>query len=93
MKTVRLDEWLLIIKQLKIKLHPSPDPNTEKPFWVSALYFEGDIQGEGRTAIDLPTGEYNYKFKAKENDKNGHVLDVWVPENHKFTIVNSAADN
>jgi hypothetical protein len=61
------------------------DPNTGKPFWVSALYFSEAYPGA--KVIDLPTGEYNYKFKAKANGKNGHVLDVWVPKNHKFTIV------
>ncbi|NOU97413.1 hypothetical protein GC093_29905 [Paenibacillus sp. LMG 31456] len=76
--------------ELPFRLHDTPDPNTGKPFWVSALYFEGNVQGDGRTAINLPTGEYNYKFKAKEIGKNGHVLDVWVPKNHKFTIVDSA---
>lgn len=61
------------------------DPNENKPFWVSALYFSEAYPGAN--VINLPTGEYNYKFKAKANEKNGHVLDVWVPKNHKFTIV------
>jgi hypothetical protein len=64
-----------------------PDSNTNEPFWVSTVYLNGAVPGgesDGRTSIDLPTGEYNYQFKAK--DKNGHVLDVWVPKNHKFTI-------
>ncbi|PLR96493.1 hypothetical protein [Bacillus sp. T33-2] len=66
------------------------DPNTGKPFWVSALYFKNAYPGA--TVIDLPTGEYNYKFKAiskgiKGHGKKGYVLDVWAPKNNKFTIV------
>jgi hypothetical protein len=80
------------ILELPFYYHADPvtgdgvDPNTGKPFWVSALYFKEAYPGA--TVVDLPTGEYNYKFKAKANGKNGHVLDVWVPKNHKFTIVN-----
>jgi hypothetical protein len=80
------------VLELPFRLHQTPDPNTGKPFWVSALYFEGDIQGKGRTAVNLPTGEYSYKFKAKVINKNGPVLDVWVPKNHKFTIIDSSTD-
>jgi hypothetical protein len=57
------------------------DPNTNRPFWVSPV---------NNLAV-FPTGEYNYQFKAK--DKNGHVLDVWVPKNHKFTIIDSSVTN
>lgn len=67
--------------------HPFVDPNTQKPFWVSTIYLKGDVPGgagPGRSAIDLPTGDYSYKFVAK--DKKGHVVDVWEPENHEFTI-------
>jgi hypothetical protein len=71
--------------ELPLHYHKGPggineDPVTHKPFWVNAL-FPG--------AIDLPTGDYNYSFKAKANDENGngHVLGTWVPKNHKFTIV------
>ena len=78
------------ILTLPFHLHETPDPNTNKPFWVSTLYFEGDITGPGRTAVDLPTGEYSYKFKAK--DKKGRVVDEWEPKNHKFTIVKSAVN-
>jgi hypothetical protein len=67
------------------------DPNTGKPFWVSALYFNEAYPGA--TVVDLPTGEYNYKFIAKANGKNGHVLDVWVPKNHKFTIIDNGTNN
>ncbi|WP_423800611.1 hypothetical protein [Neobacillus sp. SAB-20_R2A] len=50
------------------------------PLWVGAIrLFE----------TDLPTGTYNYQFKVKENGKNGKVLDVWVPKNHKFTVTDS----
>lgn len=79
------------IMELPFYYHADPetgegvDPNTGKPFWVSALYFSEAYPGA--TVIDLPTGEYNYKFKAKANGKNGKVLGNWVPKNHKFTIV------
>jgi hypothetical protein len=71
-----------IVGEFPFVLHETPDPNTEKPFWVSAIYFEEAYTGAN--VIDLPTGDYNYKFIAK--DKNDKVLDVWVPKNHKFTI-------
>lgn len=71
------------VLELPFTTHPA-DPNTNEPFWVSTLFFGGDIDSKGRKSVDLPTGEYNYQFKAK--DKNGHVLDVWVPKNLKFTI-------
>jgi hypothetical protein len=82
------------VAELPFNYHADPatgdgvDPNTGKPFWVSALYFTDP--GYPTNVIDLPTGEYEYKFKAKANSKNnkGHVLDVWVPKNHKFTILN-----
>jgi hypothetical protein len=80
-----------VIKELPFALHATPDPNTEKPFWVSAVYFAGDIQGEGRTALDLQPGDYTYKFKAK--DKNGNDLDTWIPENHTFTITDQPVNN
>lgn len=81
------------ILELPFYYHADPetgegvDPNTNRPFWVSALYFADAYPGA--TVINLPTGEYNYKFKAKANGKNGHVLGNWVPKNHKFTIVDS----
>ncbi|MBS4211297.1 MULTISPECIES: hypothetical protein [Neobacillus] len=87
------------VLELPFEYHRAPDgttvdPNTKKPFWVSALYFksikEGPIERKG---IDLPTGEYNYKFKVKVNGKNGHILDVWVPKNHKFTIIDATDTN
>lgn len=61
------------------------DPNTGNPFWVSAVFLNGN------NATNLPTGDYNYQFKAK--DANGHVLAVWAPKNHKFTITDSTANN
>lgn len=79
------------VLELPFQYHADPvtgegvDPNTGKPFWVSALYFKEAYPGA--TVVDLPTGEYNYKFIAKANGKNGHVLDVWVPKDHKFTII------
>jgi hypothetical protein len=65
--------------------HPGVDPNTHKPFYVTAVWLDG------KNAANLPTGEYNYQFKAK--DENGHVLAVWAPKNHKFTITDSTATN
>ncbi|MDP4128366.1 MAG: hypothetical protein Q8912_15725 [Bacillota bacterium] len=66
-------------------LTESDDPNTGLPFFVSAVHLNGD------NPVNLPTGEYNYQFKAK--DQNGHVLAVWAPKNHKFTITDSKASN
>lgn len=63
---------------LELPLSPhGVDPKSGKPFWLTPLF------------NDLPTGDYNYSFKAKANDTkgNGHVLGTWVPKNHKFTIV------
>jgi hypothetical protein len=80
------------VAELPFSLHEMPvngvvkevdDPNTNKPFFVSAIFLNGNA--------NLPTGEYNYQFKAK--DENGHVLAVWAPKNHKFTITDSKAIN
>lgn len=65
--------------------HPGVDPNNHKPFWVTAVWLNGD------KSAHLPDGDYNYQFKAK--DENGHVLAVWAPKNHKFTITESTANN
>jgi hypothetical protein len=71
--------------------HPTDDPNTSKPFWVSAFHLGGDIPGEGRSAVDFAPGEYTYKFVAK--NKNGQSIDVWVPKNDKFTIIDGSQNN
>jgi hypothetical protein len=56
------------------------DYDNGNPLWVGAIrLFE----------TNLPTGTYNYQFKVKEAGKNGHVLDVWVPKNHKFTVTDT----
>jgi len=80
--------------ELPFNYHIGPDgkdidPNTGKPFWVSAIFFDAEKAHPGSTVIDLPTGDYKYQFKVKENSKNnkGHVLDVWAPKNNTFTIV------
>jgi hypothetical protein len=67
-----------IVLEQAFHQHETLDPNTQKPFWVSAVYLGGPA------AANLPTGEYSYKFIAK--DKYGHVIDVWQPEKHKITI-------
>ncbi|MBM7652514.1 hypothetical protein [Neobacillus cucumis] len=83
------------VKELPFELHAMPDngelkevddPNTGLPFWVSAVYLNGS-----RNFVDLPTGDYNYQFKVK--DEKGRVLDVWTPKNHKFTIIDSSQTN
>ncbi|MBP1934843.1 hypothetical protein [Ammoniphilus resinae] len=80
--------------ELPFNYHIGPDgkdmdPNTGKPFWVSAVFFDAEDAHPGSAVIDLPTGDYKYQFKVKENSKNnkGHVLDVWAPENNTITIV------
>ncbi|MBP1934844.1 hypothetical protein [Ammoniphilus resinae] len=79
------------ILELPFEYHMDPegkdiDPNTNKPFWVSTLYFNVEGAHPGANVLNLPTGEYEYQFKVKNNEK-GHVLDVWVPDNNKFTLV------
>jgi hypothetical protein len=66
-------------------LHPDVDKNTNKPFWVTAVRLNVN------DSATLPTGDYNYQFKAK--DENGHVLAVWAPKNHKFTIIDNSVKN
>jgi hypothetical protein len=73
------------VMEQPLYLHPGVDPNTNKPFWVAAVWLKGD------KPANLPDGDYNYQFKAK--DKNGHVLAVWAPKNHKFTITDSTENN
>jgi hypothetical protein len=82
------------VRELPFELHAMPvkgevkevdDPNTGLPFFVTAVNLNGD------NAVELPTGDYNYQFKAK--DEKGRVLDVWAPKNHKFTIIDSAQTN
>jgi hypothetical protein len=68
-----------------LSLHSGVDPNTNKPFWVTAVWLGGD------KSAHLPDGDYNYQFKAK--DGKGHVLAVWAPKNHKFTITESSVNN
>jgi hypothetical protein len=68
-----------------LDLHPGVDTNTNKPFYVTAVWLKGE------KSANLPDGDYNYQFKAK--DENGHVLAVWAPKNHKFTITDSTSSN
>jgi hypothetical protein len=66
-------------------LHPGVDPNTQKPFYVTAVWLGGTEDAK------LATGEYNYLFEAK--DQKGKVLDKWAPEDSEFIITDSTANN
>jgi hypothetical protein len=58
------------------------DPNTKTRFFVQCVFLAGPNK------MDLPTGDYTYKFEA--SPKSGNPKREWVPSNNTFTIIDSS---